>query len=83
MIIDYDVIIKRLGDFTCCSVQKYFVREGLVRWRSLNVYRSVFRSGYMDRETAAQEIVRDCPVTKARMRGRARILRERYLENNA
>lgn len=56
----YEIQIPELGDW-CVGMVEQYAEGKTVRWRTLDHRKEDWRSGFLTREEAAQDLVANCP----------------------
>lgn len=59
----YEIQVPELRNKMVGMVEKYFLRDGATRWRTLDHWLMDWKSGFATREKAAQNLVTSCPRT--------------------
>lgn len=75
VLVRYEVQVPELRDLCVGWVEQYTSKDKLVRWRTLTPKLDDWRDNFQTREEAAQDLVRECPLSVRRMQYR----RERML----
>jgi hypothetical protein len=77
----YEIRMPEIKDWQVGMVEKYLTADDKVRWRTLDHWKCDWKSGFLGREAAAQDLVANCPRTVQLIADRRRKLTDSAEQN--